>query len=116
MSLVQGRLVLRGDGMTYRKVFIIAQVHSTYCAEMMRYDTCCPASEEDAFLMINAMRPGNKAEWVIFKRFVRQDTIKEPSVGRWKSFNMCCLPKAYNGYEAAEAARDELLKSRSGRG
>jgi hypothetical protein len=89
---------------THHAVFIVAHIHSADAADMLRYDNCCPANEENAHKMARAMRQDG-ADWIILKRFVALGAPKEPNHMRWKSFNIRCLPKAFDEFVTAEAAQ-----------
>ena len=85
---------------THHVVFILAQIHGPECADMLRYDACVPANEENAHKMSQAMSSG-EATWVIFRRFVALGAPTEPTVGRWKSFNIPCVNQEFKDYDSA---------------
>ena len=87
---------------THHVVFILAQIHGPGAIDMLRYDTCCPASESESGLMERAFG-GAGATWVILKRFVALGAPKEPNDARWNSL------QAFESYQAAEDCRDAIL-------
>lgn len=87
---------------THHMVFIAARVHGPEVADMMRYDSCAPANEEHAHKLAKAIS-GDGAQWVVFKRFVMVGAPALPTVGRWKSFNILCIPSVFETVSAAEA-------------
>jgi hypothetical protein len=93
---------------THHVVFILAQIHGPGAIDMLRYDTCCPASEHESGLMERAFG-GAGATWVILKRFVALGAPKEPNAARWNSFNVPCVEQAFESYQAAEDCRDAIL-------
>lgn len=92
---------------THHMVFIAAKVHGPEVADMMRYDNCAPANEEHAHKLVRAIS-GNGAEWVVFKRFVLLGAPIPPNVGRWKSFNIPCIPSVFETVNDAEVRVKEV--------
>lgn len=88
---------------THHAVFIVAHIHSADAADMLRYDNCCPANEENAHKLARALKQ-EKADWIVLKRFVALGAPKEPNHARWKSFNIQCLPQAFESFGDAELA------------
>jgi hypothetical protein len=95
---------------THYVVYVLARVHSAACVDMLRYDSCCPASERESGELEHALRTG-EATWVIMRRFVQPGAPEDPTVERWRSFNAGCHPKALQTYHAAAALR-EAMKER----
>lgn len=89
----------------YYVVFIAAQICGRGFEDMCRYDNCCPASEHESAKLEHALHSG--ATWVIFKRFVPIGGTAAPTVERWKSFGIVCLPEAFEEYYDAERALQE---------
>lgn len=94
---------------THHMVFIAAKVHGPEVADMMRYDSCAPANEEQAHKLVKAIS-GDGAVWVVFKRFVMVGAPTHPTVMRWKSFNIICIPSVFETVSEAEA-RIKLVES-----
>lgn len=57
--------------------------------DMLRYDSCCPATEEDSYAIGNTLNNYEK-NWVVFvKKILLERRRKNSSVfteGRWQSF------------------------------
>jgi len=86
---------------THHVVFIVAEVHGPEVADMLRYDSVVPANEEEANKMARAIRGGRNSR-IIFRRFVALGAPVDPTVGRWKSFNMLCHPQVFDTFVDAE--------------
>ena len=91
---------MRAKKATHFAVYIAAQIHGLGFEDMLRYDNCCPASEVESCRLEHAAH-GNGAEWVVFRRFVPAGAKPEPTVARWRSFGITCLPKVFDEYHAA---------------
>jgi hypothetical protein len=86
---------------THHVVFIVAEVHGPEVADMLRYENAVPANEDEANKMARAIRSGRNSR-IIFRRFVTLGAPVDPTVGRWKSFNMLCHPQAFSTFVDAE--------------
>ena len=72
--------------------------------DMLRYDSCSPATEADSYLIANTFRDFGR--WEIYVRRTsrvtkaerKRDPLADWTVGRWNSFNVriehfgCCVP------------------------
>jgi hypothetical protein len=67
------------------------------CVDMMRYDSCCPATEEDAAKLIRLTgQTATQADHIIkFKRFARNS--QPATFTRWRSFNCFVLDERAPG-------------------
>jgi len=81
--------------------------------DMLRYDSCSPATESDSYLIANTLRDFGKWE-VYVKRTSRvtkaerkRDQLADWTVGRWHSFGVriehfdCCVPPGGRRLEKA---------------
>jgi len=93
--------------LTHAVFFIVAQIRGLGFLDMTRYDTCCPATEEESARIERACS-GDGARWVIFRRFVPAGVTPAPCLGRWASFNIKVLPQAFQSYGEADLARKAL--------
>lgn len=98
---------MRAKKATHYVVFIAAQIHGPGYEDMLRYDNACPASESESAKLEHAVH-GDGAAWIIFRRFVMAGGKVEPTVERWKSFGIPCLPEVFEEYFSAE----DVLKQR----
>ena len=92
---------------THHAVFIVAHIHGPEVADMLRYDNCCPANEVNAHKLVRAFSR-DEGDWIVLKRFVPVGAPKDPNYERWNSFNIICLPKAYESFDEAEVAAQKV--------
>ena len=61
--------------------------------DMLRYDCCSPATEEDSYIIQRSM-----GEWEKWEVCVKSDLKRDWTAGRWQSFSCSIFPmeKGYN--------------------
>lgn len=90
---------------SYAVVYILVQVRGSSFIDMLRYDSCCPASEIESRRLSQCFED-HEPRWIIFKMFCLGKPI--PTIGRWDSFGCKCHEQVFYGIHQANVARDRV--------